>query len=91
MSVPTYYDIIISSNVIHLNPIFLFLVDNYLTNPLPDWKTPGAPGASAPRITNPNSNLLGVWEFELRNQGPAGPSLQEMLQQHDNHQEFQGY
>ena len=28
MSVPTYYDIIISSNVTHLNPFFPFLVDN---------------------------------------------------------------
>ena len=28
MSVPTYYVLIISSNVIHLNPPFTFLVDN---------------------------------------------------------------
>ena len=70
MSVPTYYDIIISSNVSHLNPIFLFLVDNPIVWDLHiplnwnDRARPVRPGPSSetqgPRNAGPRSLEFGV-------------------------------
>ena len=58
----------ISSNVIHINPFFIFLVDNPIVWNIHvslNWK-PGAPGASWSSDLQPNldiGGLPGVWEF----------------------------
>ena len=69
MSVPTYYDIIISSNVSHLNPIFLFLVDNPIVWDLHvplNWNDRARPVPSpAPRPKNHETQVPGVWSLEL--------------------------
>jgi len=74
---PTH-DIIISSNVIHLNPPFTFLVDNISHNSSPLWTDPGEPGA---RNQRPNiCSLVRLREFTGVYITPAAAAGSKWLQ-----------